>query len=410
MRGYSATVQPSPQLPAAARHILELARHDRSAARAALALLPVEEQVALICESPLRRRSELLELVSAPEQVIPLIPPAELCFVAKAIGLADAGWLLEHATDEQIATAIDLDAWNALVPDPRRLNAWLATLADAGDETLLRAVRALDFELLVLALRARIRVLLIGRDGADEVPPGGHTIDGQFYVFPCEPGDDLEDVLGLLTVLFQQEYWFYYRLLQAVVAEMEVETEESALRWRNGRLQDLGFPPLEDAKRIYSFLRADQLATLPSGSRTLEVGEWPLPVGMPSLPVAGDADHLLFHALAALDEAERRPLLFAFVALANRVAVADELPLGDAESLPAATQKAARVASLGLAHLAREHGLEPAALLRMMSIERLFVVGANLDRSVVVFSRTDEGPAEAVLPRAPTDPGDPDRL
>jgi len=402
-------VQSPPHLPAAARRILELARRDRSAARAALALLPPEQQVALICESPLRRRNELLELVSAPEQVIPLIPPAELCFIAKSIGLSDAGWLLEHATEEQIATAVDLDAWNALVPDPRRLSAWLAAFSDAGDETLLRAVRALDFELLVLALRARIRVLLIGRDEADQVPSGGMTIDGQFHVFPCEPLNDLEDVLGLLTALFQQEYWFYHRLLQAVSAELEVETEESALRWRNGRLQDLGFPPLEDAKRIYSFLRADQMARLPTGTRTLEVGEWPLPVWMPSLPVTGDAEHLLFRTLAALDEEERRPLLFAFVALANRVAVADELPLGDAESLPAATQKAAHVASLGLAYLAREHGLEPAALLRLMPIERLFVVGANLDRDVVVRSRTDEELAEAVPPRAPTDPEDPDR-
>ena len=403
-------MQSPPMLPAGARRILELAKRDRVAARTALAALPIEEQVALICESPVPRRAELLGLVSAPEEVIPRIPPAELCFVAKAVGLSDAGWLLEHATEEQIATAIDLDAWNALVPDRGRLDEWLAALASAGEETMLRAARGLDFELLVLLLRERLDVFLGGREDDWETPAGSLTIDGQFHLVPRRSGDDLEDVLGLLATLFQEDYWFYHRLLQGVLGELEIETEEAALRWRSGRLQDLGFPPLEDAKRIYSFVRKEQLAKLPSGPRALEVGEWPLPVWMPSLPAGTEAEHLLFRAFARLGDEERRPLLFAFLALANRVAVADAMPLGDAETLPAATEKAARVASLGLAHLARENSLEPAELLRRVPLERLFVVGANLEGSAVVRSRTDEGPAEATPPRAPADPSDPKRL
>lgn len=397
----------STSLPAGARRILELAKRDREAARAALAALPVDEQVALVCESPVRRRAELLDLVTAPEEVIPRIPPAELCFVAKALGLSDAGWLLEHATEEQIATALDLDAWSALVPDRERLDGWLAALASAGEETLLRAARGIDFELLVLALRGRLSVFLAGRDEAGDAPAGSLSIDGQFHLLPLRPGDDLEDVLQLLTALFQQDYWFYHRLLQAVSIDLESETEESALRWRSGRLQDLGFPPLEDARRIYSFVRAENLAKLPSDTRALEVGEWPLPVWMPSLPAAGETEHLLFRAMATLGDEERRPLLFAFLALANRVAVADEMPLGDAETLPAATEKAARVASLGLGYLAHEHGVEPAFLLRRLPLERLFVVGANLER--LARSRTDAGPAEGKPPRAPADPADPNR-
>ena len=48
--------------------------------------------------------------------------------------------------------------------------------------------------------------------------------------------------------------------------------EEWALRGRNGRLQDLGFPPLEDAKRIYAWLSPEQLVKLPTERRALEVG------------------------------------------------------------------------------------------------------------------------------------------
>ncbi len=372
---------PDPSAPAReTRRILALAGSDRSAARAALERLDAEAQVALICESPLALRATLLGLVSQPEEVVPLLPPAELCFVVKEVGLADAGWLLEHATAEQITTAIDLDAWNALDPDRGKLGAWLAALTDAGEETLLRAAHALDFELLVLELRERISVIVVGRSEMPELPSGARTLDGQLYIVPTREKDDLEDVLALLQALFQNDYWFYHRLLQAVSSELDYELEEWALRWRDGRLQDLGFPPLEDARRIYAWLSPDQLGKLPTEPRALEVGEWPLPVWMPSLPVAGEGGELLFSSIAALREEERRPLLFAFLALANRVAVADALPLGDAESLPKAIAKAERTASRGLAHLARENGVEPAEVLRRVTLEQLFRVGTNLER------------------------------
>lgn len=372
---------PEPTVPAReASRILALARSDRAAAREALAKLDAGAQVALVCESPLARRAELLDLVSAPEQVIPLIPPAELCFIVKSIGISDAGWLLEHASEEQIATAVDLDAWDGLAPDRGRLGLWLAALGDAGEEALLRAAHGLDFELLVLELGARLSVVLTGRDESIDLPASALSLDGQFHLIPRASGDDLEDVLALLQTLFQHDYWFYHRLLQSVSTDVDSDLEEWALRWRNGRLQDLGFPPLEDAKRIYSYLRPEQLAKLPPEPHGLEVGEWPLAVWMPQLPVARDAEQLLFRALAALPEQTRRPLLFAFLALANRVAVADAMPLGDAETLPRATEKAARLSSLGLAHLARENAVEPAEVLRRTTLERLFMIGANLER------------------------------
>ena len=59
--------------------------------------------------------------------------------------------------------------------------------------------------------------------------------------------------------------------------------------------------------------------------------------------------------------------------------MADRLPLGDAESTPKAIAKAARLASAGLAYLADEHGLRDAELVRRVSVEHLFRVGANLD-------------------------------
>lgn len=373
--------QPVPSA-AESRRILALAQRDRNAARRELARMPTSEQVALVCEAPLAARRQILELLPAPELVVPELPEAELCFTAKAIGLADAGWLLAHATPEQIVACIDLDAWSStdLVPDRARLDEWLAVLADAGEPALLGGARSLDPELVVLWLRARVEVWLRPNEPDWQPPPGAQSLEGQFFFRALREGDDLSDVRALLDALFREEYWTYFRLLQAVNWELEAETEEWALRWRNGRLQDLGFPSIEEARALYAILPESSLDALAEPETEPLVPEWQLPFWMPRLPVASNAAHSLFRALAALAPDERPAHLYTFLMLANRVAVAEKLPLGDAESIPVSIEKAAALASRGLDHLVAVRGVAAPDALRRTTLERLFRIGLTLQQ------------------------------
>lgn len=363
-----------------AGRILALARRSPPEARQTLARLGTRDQVALICETPLEHREALLRVLPEPERVIPELPEAELCFTVKAVGLADAGWVLEHARDRQIVAALDLDVWEGDEPVPARLDAWLEALSDAGEPTLLRAAKAIDPELLLLWLRDRVEVWLRPSDDWTP-PPGAQSLDSRFYLSPRREDDDLATLLRLLSNLFQNDYWFYFRCLQGVIWELQSETEEWALRWRGGRLQDLGFPSRREAIEVYSFVRAEDRGKLPASGPLEAIGEWPLPIWMPEIPTPQETEHVVLRAAAALDPRARRAFLYAFVALANKVAVADGLPLGDGESLPAAIEKAARIASRGLDHLARENRLTPDAVLRRTTLTWLFRVGASLDRA-----------------------------
>lgn len=370
---------PEIELPAEARRLLALARQDRDGARAALAARTIDEQVALVCETPVARRAELLDLLRVPEQVIPRLPEAELCFTVKAIGLADAGWVLAHASNEQIQSCVDLDAWGMEdTPDRERLSAWMAALLEGGDDALLRAVHALDAELLMLWLADRLEAHLKPNDDPGwEAPAGARTLEGQFYVVARRSGDDLADALHVLELLFESDYWLYFRLLQAVSWESGPDNEEFALRWRAGRLQDLGFAAREEALAIYAAPRRSELETLPEAPAPA-VGEWHLPVWMPELPAAADPRLTLFQAAARLEPGARRSFFYAFVSLANQVAVADRLPLGDAESLPKAIEKAAATASAGLDQLAARHGRTPLEVLERTPLVRLFRIGHRL--------------------------------
>ncbi len=371
---------PSPR--ADARGLLALARSDRPAAVKALDALSVEEQVELVCSAPVGERAALLDLASSPETLIPRLPEAELCFTVKAVGLESAAWLIEHATPEQIVASLDLDAWTGLAPDRAKLEAWLDALATTSDESLLHAVRAVDPELLVLHLKLRVAVFQKPDDADSEgwqPPEGSRTLEGQFHLLALREGDDLADTLRLLQVLFQHDYWTYFRLMQGVVWELPTETEEWALRWRTGRLEDLGFPSWEDSMRLYRHMAEAERNAMPEARAALDVSEWHMPVWLPSLPEGADSRHLVFRVVAKLPPEERRAAFYAFVGTANMVAVADRMELSDVETTPRAIEKAARWISRGLEHLASEHGLEPDAVLRRIPMDRLFRVGANLD-------------------------------
>ncbi len=367
-----------------ARHLLTLARNDRRAAERELAALTPELQATVVCEASLAIRRQIIELLTDPEAVIPLLPEAEFCYTCRAIGLADASWLLSMATQDQIVACLDLDGWSGLQVDTDRLDAWMAAIASTDTETMLSAAQALDPELLVIFLRSHVSVSLkpSPQDDPDWSPPDqSQTLEGQFYFVAKDPNDDLAPLLGLLHTLFQGDYWLYFRMIQAVREELTAEIEEWALRWRTGRLEDLGFPSWDAAMRIYGFLRPDRLADLPNEESALDQESVFLPASISELPGLRQDEQALFRATRELGAEERSTVLHALIALANRIAVADRMELGDPESLPVALDKAARFASAGLEYVARENETSLEGTLRRASIERLFRVGTNLDRA-----------------------------
>ena len=362
--------------------VLALARRDREAAGRTVAALSVEDQLALLCEAPVGRRRVILDLLPYPERVIPLVPEAELVFTLKAIGLDEAAWILDRATPEQLTACLDLDAWRGTALDRASLDHWMAALAECEDEALLRALHAADAELTVLYVKDHAEVVLRPSDSEDsgwQPPPGSQTLDGQFHLVALRDGDDLAPLLRMLHVLFQQDYWTYFRLLQGTIWELPTETEEWALRWRSGRLEDLGFPPWDEAMAIYRHAGPAERDALPEATDALEADARRLPIWLPSLPAGRDARHLVFRAIGELADDERRAAFYQFVSLANKAAVADRMDLADAESTPRAIEKAAVWVSRGIEHLAERHGVGAAEVLRRATMERLFRVGASLD-------------------------------
>jgi hypothetical protein len=311
----------------------------------------------------------------------------------KAVDPSQAGWIVEHASADQLVACVDLDAWRLQRFDPARFRDWWLAAADAGPETLVRWFRALDPELLVLELHDRIVVQLAPSDATEREswlpPPGSQTLEGQFHYAPLREGDDLAEVTALLRALFEESYWDYARLMQGAIHELPTETEEWAHRWRRGRLEDLGFPPREEAAALFARLEPEERTELPEAAPVLDVTGWNLPVWFPKLPVAADAEHAVLAAAARLGPGEREAFLYRLLAVANKVAVAYDLPLSDVASVPTAMDEAVRTTSRGLEELVSAHGMAGEEVLRRVPLERLFRVGASFfpEKARLVLSK-----------------------
>ena len=113
---------------------------------------------------------------------------------------------------------------------------------------MLQAVANLDYELLALWLR-KLAKHVEGPEDDQEEQSREDSYRIEFH--DSEQGKVLS---ALLDVLQRREPEFYCRLLEGVRSESRAVLEEESYTFRNGRMQDLGFPDPIAALEVFSYL------------------------------------------------------------------------------------------------------------------------------------------------------------
>lgn len=355
--------------------LLRWARQDRAAARATLAALDPVALAGLCQELRPEVRNEFLMLLERPEEIVPLLADTELCVTIRTGGMSEAAWLLELATPEQRQACFDLDVWKGAALDQARSAEWIDALIEAGRPVLAQALSDLDPELWVLALRRMADVIVVARE--DERPDGFFTEDGVIY-FRAHSDEDFARTKEIMQCAFSDAQPRYWQMVYGALFEMPTEVEEFALRWRNGRLADLGFPDREQAMQAYRPLRPEQVEP---ESVDATSGEGP---GRGSLVERVDLPRqldgtLVAEALAELSPARAADRLGYILGVANAVAVADGLRLSESESIPDALRKAVTGIDAGLRALAGARDETPGTVLEKTRPLDLFRIGATLE-------------------------------
>jgi hypothetical protein len=324
----------------------------------------------------------LLDDPAAPA-IVARVPSVALHRLLSEIGLADSAEVLEMATPEQVREVLDLQLWQPGGElDAEAALDWLSLLASLEPEVASRHLRALDIELLSLTLLRHIRVHLAADETAPEESEGTLMMTpDRWFVLELMAANQvqLEQLTGLLDTLYRDDPDDARRLLQNLIYEIPSELEEWCLRWRNGRLQDLGFADPAEALVLYAYLdpasvRADE----GSADQPLRADPEPASDALLAAPAA-PAGSFLDRALTAVeDPAELDRLAAALAALGNRNLAADQVPLSDLEAARGCLQDLHFRLSLGLEHLCDGDPERAPAVLSGVALLRVARLGFSL--------------------------------
>ena len=324
-----------------------------------------------------QRRDFLLAQPDAASLVSEL-PITELHALITDVGLEESRELLALVTPEQVQGMLDLDLWREDDVAEAQIGPWLDALIDQGYERTTVLWEGLDPELaaLILGRWTRIYDIVEGELPDDEEPPFFTTPD-RFYVVKITAEDprDAHRVDRLLDALYRGDMTVARHTLRTASSEMGAELEETALRFRNGRLADLGYADYYEALEVYRPL-------VVGGPGGVEIGE-----GTEERPSEGAmlaADHaeaamgapFLGAVLRKVEDAvEARRLEAAMVLLANRVLSADRAAPGDAAAAKLGAARASATLSLGLEVIARGDVARGLEALHTIGLGRIHRVG-----------------------------------
>lgn len=185
------------------------------------------------------------------------LEPLEAYYIVREVGLEQALPILVQLSNEQLEACVDLDCWNRYDFAVDSLDEWLTAFALDGPEALARAYFSLDYVVQLLYLAQTVTVYdpdtdQVPDEAIDQDTPRAATPDG-FYLLDVKSEVALKThPFSLLDALYQCDPSASHRLLSDSRVDLPTQIEEEALRLRNGRMQDIGFVPPEEAALLFS--------------------------------------------------------------------------------------------------------------------------------------------------------------
>jgi len=205
----------------------------------------------------LSRRGERILAATDLADEVAALEPLEAYYIVREIGLDSALPILLELSSEQLEACVDLDCWNRYDFAVDSLDEWLTAFALAGPEALARAFFSLDYVVQLLYLAQTVTVYdpdtdQVPQEGKEKDTPRAATPDG-FYLLDVKNEVALKThPFSLLDALYQYDPSASHQLLSASRVDLPTQIEEEALRFRNGRMQDIGFVPPEEAAVLFS--------------------------------------------------------------------------------------------------------------------------------------------------------------
>jgi hypothetical protein len=344
-----------------------------------------------------RRADELFDSPD-PEAAIRALPPDEFHYVIHELGFPEAMDVFVHGTAEQIQTVLDFSLWEHDRVAMEKADDWLSLLVEVPPETLGVWAQGIDVELLALLMHRRAHIHDLSVAEAPENPDGvlWTTPDRLFDIELFGEPEQVRVTQHLFDSLYRYSPVMMRRLLVGVRAESDAELEETAYRWRSGRMADLGFADFHEALAVYQELDPASVHIAEGATQSPRPRGEPIDEANLRLPAAMterlSGKTPFARAVAGLrNREEAADLHFALVALCNRALSADCVTPGDDEAVGTVLERVSATLDLAIEFLARgDREREVAAVrgLPVMTLHRLGVsLGGKLRRLALALVR-----------------------
>jgi hypothetical protein len=292
-----------------------------------------------------RSTTTQLDLLLSPTDAaacIRSLPGEQLYRIIRRVGLEDCTEIVGLSSGAQVQACLDFDAWDGDRLSVERLDPWLRSLLQAGMDTFVDRMRDLDDQLLSAIIRKSAHILVIDDPESFDPPDEEHVLTQDrriCIVFPESSERDLP-VKVFLDGLMREDPDHCYNLLVFTGAALDAELEETAFRWRQGRLADLGFVDPIEALGIYTPPRPDQLAE----ARRAVPKDASATVLAPSLRGDERLKAALMHLSGETAQVVQQELAY----VANTALSADRVPLWDEAAQETVLRRVRTGLALGL--------------------------------------------------------------
>jgi hypothetical protein len=348
-------------------------------------LVPLSQYRARLARGQRARRAQELFDSPDPEAAIRALPPDEFYYVIHELGFPEAMEVLVHGTADQVQTVLDFSVWDRDRVTMEKADEWLAALVEAPPETLGQWAQGIDVELLALLLRKRTHIYDLSLEEAPDNPEGvlWDSPDRLFTLEFIGEEDQVRVTQHLADSLYRYSPVMMRRLLVGMRAEDDAELEETAYRWRSGRMADLGFVDFYEALVAYQELDPASVrigdnpppSLLPRGE-TLDTIHLRLPLVVAER-LSGKTPFA--RAVGGLETREEAAELhFALVALCNRVLAANKLDPSDEEAIRAALERLSATLDIAVEFLSRGDRDRETAAVRTVPLLQLHRLGVSL--------------------------------
>lgn len=315
-------------------------------------------------------------------QILEQLSPQETYMIIKETWGTDSQILMQYMTPEAICHCIDMDCWDKDSLSIEALLDWLWEIYSSSLESLQDALQAIDLDIIILLYQSYIDVVQVvptDENISDLLDTGYESFDDIYYFIFRDEGEKVQLLKDMLSLLFTHYQSVYYSIMEGVIWEFKSSTEESVYERRSLRLMEMGFPPPDEATSIYQRMRPEKL--FDTGIRKEKTPVMSKDQGF--LP-AMYLDHLsrsrglIVSGLSESSPETRARFVIEMIYLANKVVMADYLPLNDMDELKRSIDKASSITSLGLAAAMKANRRSAHEVLEGTNAETLFSLGYNM--------------------------------